>query len=68
MNKFTQCVMELLETQDSQLYKKLQKLFKKASSGMSRSSQREANAFQPALKSILYPHIQQMLVGKLMLE
>ena len=61
MNKFSECVEELLQTEDPQLFKALEKLFKKKTgSGL---SQRGARDFQQALKSVLFPHIQRMLVG-----
>ena len=69
MRKFSQRVEELLHAEDPLLYKALQKLFKKAATGSSRSSHRRRSGsgpepFHRALSNVLYSHIQRMLVGE----
>ena len=67
MNKFSRCVEELLQREDPQLYKALQKLLKKAAGGSSfKSTHRENKDAHKSLKSILLPHIQKMFVGESM--
>lgn len=64
MNKFTQRVEELLQTEDPQLYKALGKALKKTGGSERRGRRAEGNSFSHTLKSLLFPHIQKMLVGK----
>ena len=64
MNKFTQRVEELLQTEDPQLYKALGKIFKKTGGSERRGRRVGGNSFLHTLKSLLFPHIQKMFVGK----
>ena len=65
MKKFARRVEELLQTEDPQLHQALGKAFKKTGGSPKKDRRAWGNPFHHTLKSILFPHIQKMLVGKL---
>ena len=67
MNKFAGRVEELLESEDPQLHRALVKAFKRTG-GRSQRGRERGNSFHHTLKSILFPHIQKMLVGRYIVQ
>jgi hypothetical protein len=68
MKKFARGVEELLQTEDPQLHQALGKAFKKTGGSPKKDRRAGGNPFHHTLKSILFPHIQKMLVGDVSMD
>ncbi|CAI8044027.1 hypothetical protein GBAR_LOCUS24428 [Geodia barretti] len=68
MKKFARRVEELLQTEDPQLHQALGKAFKKTGGSPKKDRRAWGNPFHHTLKSILFPHIQKMLVGDVSMD